>query len=255
MTTARRGGTTVALPTDAYDAVLFDMDGVITDTAEIHREAWAEVFDAYLREVPAPNGEVQPSFTLDEYHRHVDGKQRADGVRDFLRSRGVQLPEGSSSDTSDRETVWGLANRKNEAFSRRIERDGVRLFASSVTLVRALKAAEVGVAVISASRNCQHVLDSAGVGDLFPVRVDGLECERLHLAGKPDPGMFLEAARRLGSEISRSVVVEDAVAGVEAGRAGHFGLVIGVDRKGHAGELYRAGADAVVDDLAAVRLC
>jgi alpha,alpha-trehalase len=255
MTTTQEPRDSVALPTEAYDAVLFDMDGVITDTAEVHRKVWAEVFDAYLRQASGSNGYLQPSFSIGDYHRHVDGKQRADGVRDFLRSRGIRLAEGSSSDPADRETVWGLANRKNEAFTRRIEHERVRLFRSSVALVRALQAAQVGVAVISASRNCQHVLSSAGVGDLFPVRVDGLECERLHLAGKPDPGMFLEAAHRLGSEVSRSVVVEDAVAGVEAGRAGHFGLVIGVDRNGHAEELYQAGADAVVDDLAAIHLC
>lgn len=255
MTTAPSGSTSLDLPISAYDAVLFDMDGVITDTAEVHRKAWAEVFDAHLRQWSGFRGQVQAPFTIGDYHRYVDGKAREDGVRDFLRARGIVLPEGSSSDTADQETVWGLANRKNEAFTKWVGLEGVRVFTSSVSLVRALRAAQVGVAVISASRNCQQVLTQAGVGDLFPVRVDGLECERLHLPGKPDPGMFLEAARRLEAEVSRAVVVEDAVAGVRAGRAGSFGLVIGVDRKAHAGELYQAGADAVVDDLSAIRLC
>jgi alpha,alpha-trehalase len=241
----------VVLPVREYDAVLFDMDGVITDTAEVHRQAWAAMFDGYLHESQIRTGRLQPPFGLEDYQRYVDGKHRDDGVRDFLASRGIHLAEGTPEDSGG-ETVWGLANRKNDAFRATLARSGARVFPSSVDLVRALQSHGVGTAVISASRNCQRVLDAAGIGDLFAVRVDGGESARLGLPGKPDPAMFQEAARRLGAEPGRSMVVEDAVAGVQAGRAGHFGLVVGVDRGGHAVELRRAGADVVVADLAAI---
>lgn len=242
----------VLLSARSLDGVLFDMDGVLTDTAVVHRRAWAAMFDAYLRQVAARSGQEHRPFDVADYRTFVDGRQRHDGVRSFLASRGIALPEGAPGDPPSRETVWGLANRKNRAFQQLLDTSGARVFPSSVGLVRALQAAGIGTAVISASRNAQQVLDVAGVGDLFAVRVDGLEAERLALAGKPSPAMFLEAARRLGAEPARAAVVEDAVAGVAAGRAGHFALVIGVDRTGEASDLLAAGADVVVEDLGSV---
>jgi alpha,alpha-trehalase len=242
----------VVLDRAEHDAVLFDMDGVVTDTATTHREAWTAMFDDYLGSVAARTGRPQPAFSLDDYLTYVDGRQRHDGVRSLLEARGIRLPEGAVADPPDAETVWGLANRKNLAFQHVLATAGARTFPSTVALVRELQQRGVGTAVISASRNCQHVLAAAGVGDLFRVRVDGIEAERLGLAGKPSPAMFLEAAHRLGAPAARSVVVEDAVSGVAAGRAGGFGLVIGVDRSGQADELRAAGAGVVVTDLAQV---
>ena len=244
----------VLLRVPDHDAALFDMDGVVTDTTDVHRLAWAAMFDAFLQHAEIRTGRLQAPFGLDDYQRYVDGKHRDDGVRDFLASRGIHLPDGTPDDPGEAETVWGLANRKNAAFQETLAAEGARVFPSTVQLVHALQAAGIGTAVISASRNCQRVLEAAGVGDLFAVRVDGTESARLGLAGKPDPAMFLEAARRLGADPGRTVVVEDAVAGVQAGRAGRFGLVVGVDRGGHSAELRREGADVVVADLAAVRL-
>lgn len=244
----------VLLPAHRFDAVLFDMDGVVTDTAEVHRAAWAEMFDAYLAQVARRTGTVQAPFSRQDYLSYVDGKQRDDGVRDFLAARGVHPPDGSRADPPDRETVWGLANRKNAELQRVMVRDGVRTFPTTVALVHELARHGVGAAVISASRNCRKMLEYAGIGDLFAVRVDGVEAERLGLPGKPSPAMFLEAARRLGATPRRCVVVEDAVAGVEAGHAGQVGLVIGVDRSGNAAELRAHGADVVVTDLAQVQV-
>jgi alpha,alpha-trehalase len=246
--------TDVLLPVADHDAVIFDMDGVVTDTTEVHRLAWAAMFDAYLQHAEIRTGRLQQPFGLDDYQRYVDGKHRDDGVRDFLAARGIHLSDGTPDDPVEAETVWGLANRKNAAFQETLAEHGAQVFPSTVHLVRALQAHGIGTAIISASRNCRRVLEAAGVGDLFSVRVDGSESARLGLPGKPDPAVFLEAARRLGADPGRSVVVEDAVAGVQAGRAGHFGLVVGVDRGGHAAELRREGAHVVVDDLAAVRL-
>jgi alpha,alpha-trehalase len=244
--------TDVLLPVADHDAVIFDMDGVVTDTTEVHRLAWAAMFDAYLQHAEIRTGRLQQPFGLDDYQRYVDGKHRDDGVRDFLAARGIHLSDGMPDDPVEAETVWGLANRKNAAFQETLAEHGAQVFPSTVHLVRALQAHGIGTAIISASRNCRRVLEAAGVGDLFSVRVDGSESARLGLPGKPDPAVFLEAARRLGADPGRSVVVEDAVAGVQAGRAGHFGLVVGVDRGGHAAELRREGAHVV--DLAAVRL-
>jgi beta-phosphoglucomutase family hydrolase len=233
-------------------AVIFDMDGVITDTAAVHRSAWKEIFDDYLSEVARRTGQSQRPFEAADYLRYVDGKSRADGARSFLASRGIELPEGGADDGPERETVWGLANRKDIVLRRVLGVSGVKAFTSSVTLVRQLQDHGVGTAVISASRNCQAILEAAGIGDLFPVRVDGTECARLGLPGKPSPAVFLEAAMRLGVDPARVVIVEDAQAGVRAGRAGNFGLVIGVDRCGQAKQLRAAGADVVVTDLAEV---
>jgi alpha,alpha-trehalase len=231
------------------DAVVFDMDGVITDTARTHSAAWKHTFDAYLEAWATEHGTRQAPFTESDYLTYVDGKHRDDGVQSFLESRGIDLPRGSATDSPERATVWGLANRKNEAFQRVIAEQGVRAFPSSVSFVRRLQRCGIGTAIISASRNCRLLLEAAGIGELFPVRVDGIEAERLGLPGKPAPDVFLEAARRLGATPQRAAVVEDAIAGVEAGRAGGFALVIGVDRLGRAADLRVHGADIVVQDL------
>lgn len=243
---------------DQLVAVIFDMDGVVTDTASIHAAAWKRMFDAYLQERSQRSGEPFRPFEIDtDYRRYVDGKPRYDGVRDFLRARGIILPEGTSADDPEAETVRGLGNRKDEAFLTHIGEHGVRAYPGTVDLVRWLRGKRVGVAVISASRNLNEVLEAAGVDSLFDARVDGIEAEQLGLAGKPAPDVFLEAARRLNARPSDAAILEDALAGVEAGRRGGFRLVIGVDRTGHADELRAHGADIVVQDpgelLAAVR--
>lgn len=222
------------------------MDGVITDTARVHAAAWKRMFDDFLASRAGPG--FTP-FSGDDYLRYVDGRPRDAGVAGFLAARGIDLPPGAPGDAPERETVWGLANRKNADFLRVLGEHGVDAFPSSVSLVRELQRKRFGTAVISASRNAQRILEAAGIGELFPVRVDGVELERLGLPGKPDPAVFVEAARRLDARPAEAVVVEDAVAGVEAGAAGGFGLVIGVDRVGHADELLAHGAHVVVRDL------
>lgn len=237
-----------------HDAVLFDLDGVITDTAALHEAAWKQLFDDYLStRAPSPSENHTP-FTPADYRHHIDGKPRYDGVRDFLAARGVALPWGSATD-SGREpaaTVCGLGNRKQELFAARIAA-GVPVFASTVDLIHRLIDARVRVGVFSASRNCQTVLSSAGIDRLFAARVDGVVAGDLGLPGKPDPAILLETAHRLGARPGRAVVVEDSEAGVRAGRAGGFALVIGVDRSGdRADPLIGCGADTVVGDLAEV---
>ena len=245
-------GTPVRIDPRYHDAVLFDLDGVITDTAALHQAAWRELFDDYLgRREPSADEDHSPFIPAD-YRHFIDGKPRYDGVHDFLASRGVSLPWGTPADAADEDTVCGLGNRKQRHFALQIAA-GVPVFESTVALVRRLADAGVAVAVFSASRNCATVLASAGITDLFTVRVDGVVAEELHLPGKPDPAMLLEAARRLSVRPGRAVVVEDAEAGVTAARAGGFGLVIGVYRTGEAGaELCACGADAVIGDLAEV---
>ncbi len=237
-----------------FDAVIFDMDGVITDTARVHMTAWKNLFDDFLRGRAERSGESFRPFTDQDYQRYVDGKLRQDGVRSFLASRGIELDEGSLADPPEAGTVHGLGNAKNAYFLRLLAYRGASSFPHAVALVRSLQKAGVGTAVISASRNAEAVLASAGVLDLFPVRVDGVVAAELGLPGKPDPAVFLEAARRLGVPPERAVVVEDAQAGVEAGRAGGFGLVIGVDRAGESEGLRARGAHLVVSDLSQVQL-
>lgn len=237
-----------------HDAVIFDMDGVVTDSAPIHAAAWTELFDAFLNHRPAGAGQDRSPFTEADYLRYVDGKPRYQGVADFLAARGIALPWGNSSDPETAETICGLGNRKDRLFRERLTRDGVRVFESTVALVRRLDAAGIHTGVFTASRHCAELLAAAGIGDLFTVRVDGIEAEKLGLPGKPDPAMLLEAARRLDADPDRTVVVEDAEAGVAAGRAGGFALVIGVDRHESADRLSSRGADIVVGDLAEVRL-
>ncbi|MEV6426396.1 trehalose-phosphatase [Nocardia sp. NPDC051463] len=237
-----------------HDAVIFDMDGVVTDTASMHAAAWAELFDDFLTGRPASAGQDRSPFTETDYLRFVDGKPRYRGVADFLAARGITLVWGTAADPETAETVCGLGNRKDRLFLDRLAREGVRAFASTADLVRKLNAAGIGTGVFSASRHCPQVLTAAGVADLFAVRVDGNDAEELRLPGKPDPAMLVETARRLAAEPDRTVVVEDAEAGVAAGRSGGFALVIGVDRKANADRLLVRGADAVVDDLCRVRL-
>jgi alpha,alpha-trehalase len=250
--TDNRAGAAVVVDAGRYAGVVFDMDGVMTDTASVHTAAWAHMFDRYLAGVASTTGVAQQPFSEEDYLRYVDGQAREDGVATFLASRGLRLPRGDPDDDPDVESVWGLANRKNRDFQVLLAAQGVHVFPTSVTFVRELQAAGVGTAIVSASRNAGAVLAAGGIGDLFPVQVDGLEAARLGLPGKPDPAMFVEAARRLGAVPTDAVVVEDAIAGVAAGRAGHFGLVIGVDRAGQADALRAAGAGAVVADLGAV---
>jgi alpha,alpha-trehalase len=246
---------TATIPVGNIDAVIFDMDGVVTDTAVVHAATWKRFFDEYLEERGRREGRPwQPFDADDDYRRYVDGKPRYDGVRSFLHSRGITLPEGEPSDPGDRETVCGLGNRKDGYFLEELKRGGAHAFPTTVALVEELGEVGIRAAVISSSRNMDQVLGSAGVIDLFPVRVSGVDADELRLPGKPHPAIFLEAARRLNVEPARAVVVEDALAGVAAGRRGKFGLVIGVDRVGQREALTEAGADVVVSDLGEVRV-
>jgi HAD superfamily hydrolase (TIGR01509 family) len=238
-----------AFPLERLDAVVFDMDGVVTQTAVVHFRAWKALFDGYVAARSDLDPKMARPFDEGDYRRFVDGKPREAGVRDFLASRGIVLPEGSSDDGPERDTVAGLGNRKNEQFVREVETHGVEPFTTTVAFVDRLHAADRRVAVISASKNATQVLEAAGVLDRFDAKVDGLDAVRLDLPGKPDPAVFVEAARELGSEVPRTAVVEDALAGVEAGVSGGFGFVLGVDRAGFRPQLEAAGASLVVSDL------
>ena len=235
---------------NAIRACLFDLDGVLTQTAKIHAAAWKEMFDAFLRERAAQTGEsFEPFDPVADYDEYVDGKPRYDGVRSFLAARGIALPEGTPDDPPDAATVHGLGNRKNELVLAMIERQGVEVYEGSVRYVRAVRDAGLGRAVVTSSANADEVLAAAGIDDLFDVRIDGVVAAREHLEGKPAPDTFLAAARALEVAPDRAAVFEDALAGVAAGRAGRFGLVVGVDRVGQADELRKHGADVVVGDL------
>jgi len=235
---------------NAIRACLFDLDGVLTQTAKIHAAAWKEMFDAFLRTRAAQTGEsFEPFDPVADYDEYVDGKPRYDGVRSFLAARGIALPEGTPQDPPDAVTVHGLGNRKNELVLAMIERQGVEVYEGSVRYVRAVRDAGLGRAVVTSSANADEVLAAAGIDDLFDVRIDGVVAAREHLEGKPAPDTFLAAARALEVAPDRAAVFEDALAGVAAGRAGRFGLVVGVDRVGQADELREHGADVVVGDL------
>ncbi|MFL6136580.1 MAG: beta-phosphoglucomutase family hydrolase [Frankiaceae bacterium] len=235
---------------DGIRACLFDLDGVLTQTAKVHAAAWKRMLDDYLRSrAERTGGAFVPFDPHDDYDDYVDGKPRADGTRSFLASRGIELPEGCADDPPDAETVHGLGNRKNELVLRLIEDEGVEPYEGSVRYVRAVRSAGLPCAVVSSSANCRAVLAAAGIDDLFAVRVDGEVIERERLAGKPAPDAFLAAARSLGVEPREGAVFEDALAGVAAGRAGGFGVVVGVDRVGQADALRAHGADVVVRDL------
>ncbi|MCU1692141.1 MAG: beta-phosphoglucomutase family hydrolase [Frankiales bacterium] len=233
---------------DGVTACLFDLDGVLTDTAAVHDKAWTETFDAFLR---GRDGEgFTPFDPVADYNSHVDGKAREDGVRDFLASRGIVLPEGTPDDPPDAPTVHGLGNRKNELLLRRIAEDGVEVYEGSRRYLQACADAGLRRAVVSSSANTQQVLEVTGLAPFVEVRVDGVTVRSEGLRGKPAPDAFLRGAELLGVAPSQAAVFEDALAGVEAGRAGRFGHVVGVDRVKHADALREHGADVVVQDLA-----
>lgn len=236
---------------EGVTACLFDLDGVLTDTAAVHDTAWQATFDAFLRARSQQDGEPFVPFDPDsDYATYVDGKPRPDGVRDFLASRGITLPEGTPDDGPDAQTVNGVGNRKNAALVEAIHRDGVRVYDGSHRYLEAARDAGLRRAVVSSSANTGDVLQVTGLADLVELRVDGVTIREQGLAGKPAPDTFLEGARQLGVTPAQAAVFEDALSGVEAGHAGHFRVVVGVDRVGHADALRRHGADIVVQDLA-----
>jgi len=238
-----------------FDAVILDLDGVITRTARLHAQAWKRMFDEYLEQRAQSRSESFEPFDADtDYRRYVDGKPRYDGVRSFLEARGIQLPEGNSSDEPSRETICGLGNKKNVVFHRLLQDMGVEVFDDALQRIHEWRNQGLKLAVVSSSKNCAVILERAGLSDLFDVRVDGVESARLGLNGKPAPDTFLEATRRLGVSPESAVLIEDAVAGVQAGRAGHFGLVVGVDRDGDGRVLRENGADVTVRSLDELRV-
>lgn len=248
------GGTNMADGTTAnalrYQALLFDLDGVVTKTAAVHARAWKQLFDHFLVRWSRENGQPQEPFTIaTDYVQYVDGRRRYEGVARFLESRGITLPQGDSDDSPDAETVCGLGNAKNGYFLAELEQQGVEVFPDAVELLDAARAANRRLAVVSASENCSMILKRVGLEAYFEVRVTGIEAKALNLPGKPRPDTFLKAAEQLGVAPADAVVLEDAIAGVRAGRAGNFGLVVGVDRVGEADALAANGADVVTDDL------
>jgi beta-phosphoglucomutase family hydrolase len=236
---------------DGIRGCLFDLDGVLTQTAKVHNAAWKQMFDQFLRERADQAGQpFRPFDPVRDYEEYVDGKPRADGTRSFLASRGIELPEGDPDDPPDAQTVNGLGNRKNVLLLEMIRTQGVEPYEGSVRYVRAARDAGLRRAVVSSSANAHDVLVAAGIDDLFEARIDGIVARREHLRGKPAPDTFLAGAKALGLTPAEAVVFEDALAGVEAGRAGQFGYVVGVDRVGQAEALRVHGADIVVEDLA-----
>ncbi|MFE7577286.1 beta-phosphoglucomutase family hydrolase [Streptomyces sp. NPDC057521] len=238
--------TQLGLP-EGIQACLFDLDGVVTRTAVVHAAAWKATFDAFLRE--RDGADFRP-FTDADYDEYVDGRPRADGVRSFLASRDIELPEGAPDDPPDTRSVNGVGNRKNELLLEKIRTDGVEPYEGTLRYIDAVRAAGLATAIVSSSANTRDVLHSIDAERLFDVRIDGVVARERKLPGKPHPDTFLAAARDLGIEPSRAAVFEDALAGMDAGRSGHFGFVVGVDRVGQTDALYAHGADRVVKDLA-----
>lgn len=234
----------VPLDLTSYDAVLFDLDGVLTPTAEVHMHAWQTMFEELFAA-----WEIEPPYAERDYFEYLDGKKRYDGVASLLRSRDVELPWGDPSDAPEVDTVCGVGNRKNVVFARVLRRDGIAPYPGSIALLEVLEAAGTPVAVVSSSKNAEEVLEAAGIRERFPIVMDGVIAERDHLASKPAPDVFVEAARMLGVDPARSVAVEDALSGVQSAVAGGFGLVVGVDRGVGADDLTAAGAHIVVQDL------
>ena len=234
-----------------FDAVLFDLDGVLTDTAATHRTAWKVMFDEYLLDRADEFGYEYREFTHDDYIRYVDGKPRVDGIRSFLKSRDLELPDGAAGDPPTAETVQGLGRRKNNKFGAVIDREGVEVLPWAVRFIEEALRAGLSTAVVSSSANAARVLAAAGIESLFEARVDGVVARDLGLEGKPAPDTFLNAAQRLGVAPTRAIVVEDALVGVEAGRNGRFGLVIGIGDAAAAAGLRARGADVVVENLGA----
>ena len=239
-----------AITRERYDAVLLDLDGVITDTASIHAACWKQMFDEYLQQRATHRGEAFRPFDIStDYRLYVDGKPRFDGVRDFLTSRNIQLPEGSPEDPPQAETVGGLGNRKNDLVNKIIEEGGVEPHEGSVKFLHQLRSPGLKIAIVTSSQNCTAILKAVRLDHFFDMQVDGNTIHTQHLAGKPAPDTFLMAAKLLGIDPARAVVIEDALSGVEAGHKGNFGLVIGVARKGNVEELRHHGAHLVVNDL------
>jgi beta-phosphoglucomutase family hydrolase len=236
---------------DGVTACLFDLDGVLTQTAKVHAKAWKQMFDDYLGQRAEARGEkFVPFDPVEDYDEYVDGKPRYEGVQSFLSARGIDLPRGDPSDPPDKETVDGLGNRKNEIVLKLIQDEGVQPYEGSVRYVHAVRDAGLKRAVVSSSTNCHDVLKAAGIDGLFDAVIDGVVADHEHLKGKPAPDTFLAGARAVGVEPGAAAVFEDALAGVAAGHAGHFGVVVGVNRTGQADALREHGADVVVDDLA-----
>ncbi len=235
---------------DGITACLFDLDGVLTQTVKVHDAAWKQTFDEFLRERALQTGEPFVEFDpVRDYDEYVDGKPRYDGVRSFLASRGIELPDGGPDDPPSKDTIYGIANRKNDLVLKMIKEQGVEPYEGSVRYVEAARDAGLRRAVVSSSANTADVLVAAGIEDLFEARIDGVIAEQQHLKGKPAPDTFLAGARALGIAPAQAAVYEDALAGVQAGRDGHFGFVVGVDRAGQADALCEHGATVVVQDL------
>lgn len=237
-----------------FDAVIFDMDGVLTQTASVHAAAWKRMFDAYLLVRSKRTGEAFREFTHGDYLAWVDGRPRYEGVKRFLASRGIQLPEGSLEDVPGTETACGLGNAKDQLFTRVLDEEGAEVFPSTLRLIEQLRASGILLGVASSSKNCALILRKAGMAHLFQTRVDGQGSAELGLRGKPEPDIFLAAARNLHVLPARAAIVEDAVSGVQAGRHGRFGLVLGIARHGNEEELRQAGADLVVRDLDEIKI-
>jgi beta-phosphoglucomutase family hydrolase len=236
---------------ETVHACLFDLDGVLTDTASVHTKAWKVMFDDFLRKRAEQTGEKFVPFDPNkDYREYVDGKKREDGVRSFLDSRGIELPEGGPDDPADADTVYGLGTRKNDAFQKTLHDDGVKVFDGSLRYLEQVTAAGLATAVVSSSANTREVLEITGLDRFIQQRVDGVTLREEHIAGKPAPDSYLRAAQLLDVPAAAAAVFEDALSGVEAGRAGNFGFVVGVDRVGQAEDLRRHGADVVVTDLA-----
>lgn len=233
---------------DKFDAVLFDLDGVITGTARIHASAWKQAFDEFLKK-RATNESFKPFDEQLDYEDYVDGKSRFDGAQSFLESRQIHLERGDPNDPADKETVCGIANRKNKLFELALKKESVDIYEGTVAWIHHLRQSGLKIAVVSSSSHCEAILQNAGISNLFDARIDGNIADELKLKGKPAPDTYLKAAGMLGVNADRAVVVEDALAGVEAGRNGNFGLVIGVDRHHDAEALRQHGADIVVSDL------
>jgi beta-phosphoglucomutase family hydrolase len=235
---------------DGVSACLFDMDGVVTQTATLHDAAWKEMFDEFLRDYAKRTGtQFVPFDPHHDYDTYVDGKPRLDGTRSFLESRGIHLPEGTPDDPPGTPTIYGLSNKKNNLVLAKIAAGGVQVYPGSIAYIKAVREKGIRTAIVSASANTKQVLDSAGIEDLFDVRIDGVITKQRGLRGKPAPDTYLAAAEALDVTAAQAAVFEDAQAGVAAGHAGHFALVVGVDRVGQAAELYEHGADIVVKDL------
>jgi alpha,alpha-trehalase len=237
-----------------FDAIIFDLDGVITQTAKIHAKAWKQAFDFFLLEYGKDTGTRYKPFEMKDYVAYVDGRPRYDGVINFLESRSIQLPYGTPDDAPDKETICGLGNQKDLLFHKYLKEEKVELYPTSIELIKDLLSKGFKIAVVSSSKNCHAILENVGISHLFAVQIDGNVAQQLKLAGKPAPDIFLQAAKELEVEAQRAAIVEDSRAGVQAGKLGKFGCVIGVDRQNQADALAKEGADVIVSDLGEVEV-